>query len=160
DEEADEEGGGQASHPGGAAAADGAFEVSLGHVAGGPLADGSLDGGGEFAFAQVEPVDDAVLGAGDDLLHLASGVVGIEPARQRQDQGERQVKCGNEKVAGEGELAEERGQLQGTIDDGHDQGKAEGDGTKAEQSSSYVEAADAVACPGETGLDEGVVLAG
>ena len=72
-------------------AADGLFHVGVVKVLGRALADGAADGSRQILTVQVQPVDDAVLGARQGALQLPGREIGIDAPRERQGHEHRQV---------------------------------------------------------------------
>src|SRR5262249_40039435 len=78
DQQEQDETGHQSAGPASAASADSLLEVGPGEVLRRLLAEGALHGGRQRLVVQIKPVDDAVLRAGQRLLDLAGGEVGID----------------------------------------------------------------------------------
>ena len=62
DDEENKQDPGDSSQPGRAAGADGMLQVHLPDIAGGPVADGTPNGGGQLLPVQIQVIDHAVLG--------------------------------------------------------------------------------------------------
>ena len=63
---------------------DGLFRIDLLEVLGRAHAQGAADRGRQLLVAEIEPVDDAVLGVGQALLQLPGRIVGIHASPEAQ----------------------------------------------------------------------------
>ncbi len=124
-----------------------------------PLGQGAADGWLERLVVQIDPVDDAVFGAGKLLLDLPGRVIRVDPHAQRAN--DREVKidgaAGQERI--KGELSAVLGQFQLTVAQHYAHDGNQGQGGEAEQSGRQVEKADAALSAGKLRGDEGIVLA-
>ena len=109
---------------------------------GGPVVDGAADDRSELLVVEIDPVDDAVLGAGQRFLDLAGGEIGIDAPRQRPDHGPAQVERRRHEIADQRQLPQARGQVPGPIDEHHEHGIGEGAGDEAENRGGEVEQTD------------------
>ncbi len=161
-EEGDEEGDAahrrEAAGRPGAASADGLVGVGAGDGPGGALADRAADGRRQIRLAQIEPVDDAVLGVGNRPLQLAGREVRVDAPRQRQEHERGQVGRRRDQVNDQRGLADAGRQEQPAVEEGGGDGVGHRAGGEGEQGRGEVEGADALLSAAELALDAALVV--